>query len=156
MTLWNIFNFFHPSSKQKKKVIVRSRPSSTLNPEQEAQEDLIRLFPTMACGQIEEIKHILLDARNLYEPKKTKKIRTLLPELVKLKKQSVSFGYPLISDVATHLEKIIQKASSFSEPEFTMMHKDVLLLQEILWKKIRGDGGEKGRKILNQLTRIPK
>ena len=51
---------------------------------------------------------------------------------------------------------VIQKSPSFSEPEFTMMHNDVLLLQNILWKKIKGDGGEQGRKILNQLARIPK
>jgi len=122
--------------------------------EQEALDDLARLFPTMACGEVQELKQSLLDARTLYEPRKSKKIRDVLPFLARLKKQGVLFGYPLVADVVSHLERIIQKSASFSEPEFTMMHNDVLLLQEILWKKIRGDGGEKGRKILNQLIRI--
>ncbi len=122
--------------------------------EQEALDDLARLFPTMACGEVQELKQNLLDARTLYEPDKSKKIREVLPFLMRLKKQGILFGYPLVADVASHLERIIQKSTSFSEPEFTMMHNDVLLLQEILWKKIKGDGGEKGRKILNQLIRI--
>ena len=122
--------------------------------EQEALDDLTRLFPTMACGEVQELKQNLLDARTLYEPRKSKKIRDVLPFLARLKKQGVLFGYPLVADVVSHLERVIQKSASFSEPEFTMMHNDVLLLQEILWKKIRGDGGEKGRKILNQLIRI--
>ncbi len=122
--------------------------------EQEALDDLARLFPTMACGEVQELKQSLIDARTLYEPRKTKKIRDVLPFLARLKKQGILFGYPLVADVVSHLERIIQKSTSFSEPEFTQMHNDVLLLQEILWKKIRGDGGEKGRKILNQLIKI--
>ena len=124
--------------------------------EQEALDDLTRLFPTMACGEVQELKQTLIDVRTLYEPRKTKKIREVLPFLERLKKQGVLFGYPLVADVVSHLEQVIKKSSSFSEPEFTMMHNDVLLLQEILWKKIKGDGGERGRKILNQLLRIPK
>ena len=123
--------------------------------EQEALDDLVRLFPTMACGEVQTIKQSLIDARTLYEPRKTKKVRDILPILARLKKQSVLFGYPLVSDVVAHLEKIIQKSESLSEARFTIMHTDVLLLQEILWKKIKGDGGEKGRKILNQLLKIP-
>ena len=154
MIFSKILNFFHPVPQQRK--LIRKAPVVASTPEQEALDDLARMFPTMACGPIEQMKRTLIESRNLYEPRKTKKIRSLLPDLVRLKRQAVSFGYPLLSDVATHLEKIIQKSSSFSEPEFTGMHKDVLLMQEILWKKVKGDGGEKGRKILNQLTRIPK
>ena len=124
--------------------------------ERDALDDLTRLFPTMACGEVQQLKQNLIDARTFYEPRKTKKIREVLPFLAHLKKQGILFGYPLVADVASHLERIIQKSSSFSEPEFTMMHNDVLLLQNILWKKIKGDGGEQGRKILNQLARIPK
>ena len=144
-------------SHKKKTPVVRKKISSSFSDErQEALDDLTRLFPSMACGEVQEIKKTFIDARTLYEPKKTKKVKDVLPLLERMKKQSILFGYPLVADVITHLEKIIQKAKSFSEPEFTLMHNDVLLLQEILWKKIKGDGGEKGRKILNQLTRIPK
>lgn len=124
--------------------------------EQEAFDDLARLFPAMACGEVQSIKQSLIDARTLYEPRKAKRIKEILSPLSRLKKQSVLFGYPLVSDVVVHLENIIQKSDSFSENKCTVIYNDILLLQEILWKKIRGDGGEKGRKILNQLTRIPK
>ena len=124
--------------------------------EQEALDDLTRLFPAMACGEVQTIKQILIDAKTLYEPRKKQKIRQILPILGYLKKQGVLFGYPLVSDVSSHFEKIIQKSNTFSEPEFTIMHKDALLLQEILWKKVKGDGGEKGGKILKQLSRIPR
>ena len=124
--------------------------------EQEALDDLTRIFPTMACGEVQDLKQKLIDARTFYEPRKTKKVREVLPFLHGLKKQGILFGYPLVADVVSHLEQVITRSKKFSEPEFTMMHNDVLLLQEILWKKIRGDGGERGRKILNQLVRLPK
>ena len=124
--------------------------------EQQANDDLTRLFPNMACGEVQDLKSTLIDARTFYEPRKTAKIRSILPILIRLKNQGNLFGYPLVSDVVSHLEKIIQKSDSFSESKFNAMYNDVLLLQEILWKKIKGDGGEKGRKILNRLIRIPK
>ena len=149
-----------PSSFLQKKTVQRtciskSKPSS-LNEEQEALDDLTRLFPNMACGEVQNIKETLIDARTLYEPQRTNKVYELLPLLDRLKKQGTLFGYPLVTDVISHLEKIIQKRKDYSETDFTMMHNDVLLLQQILWKKIKGDGGEKGRKILNQLIRIKK
>ena len=149
-----LFSFF--SSSPARPSSPRKRNTSTMDERQEAEADLIRLFPTMACGKIQEMKQTLVDARNLYEPEKTKKVCSILIELNQLKKQSILFGYPLVCDVATHLEKIIRNSSSFSEAKFTVMHNDILLLQRILWKKISGDGGERGRKILNQLSRIPK
>ena len=124
--------------------------------EQQANDDLTRLFPNMACGEVQDLKSTLIDARTFYEPRKTAKIRSVLPLLIRLKNQGNLFGYPLVSDVVSHLEKIIQKSDSFSESKFNAMYNDVLLLQEILWKIIKGDGGEKGRKILNRLIRIPK
>ncbi len=124
--------------------------------EQEALDDLARLFPIMACGEVQTLKQTFIDARTFYEPRKTKKLRDTLPILAYLKKQGILFGYPLVSDVVSHIERVIQKSSSFSEPEFTILYNDVLLLQEILWKKIKGDGGEKGHKILNQLVKLPK
>ncbi|MBO7484001.1 MAG: hypothetical protein J6T55_02630, partial [Alphaproteobacteria bacterium] len=114
------------------------------------------LFPVMACGEVQEIKQRLIDVRTLYEPRKTQKIRELLPLLDRLKKQSALFGYPLVSDVSNHMKTIIQRTSSCSRSELTALYNDALLLQEILWKKVKGDGGEKGRKILNRLSRLPK
>ena len=143
-------------SKNLKEKPVKRVVKKIVNEEQEAKDDLARLFPNMACGDVQDLKTILIDARTLYEPRKTTKVRSILPILIRLKNQGSLFGYPLVSDVVSHLEKIIQKSASFPEAKFTAMYNDVLLLQEILWKKIKGDGGERGRKILNRLTRIPK
>ena len=124
--------------------------------EQQAQEDLTRLFPAMACGDVQELKEILNDVRHLSESKRAQYVKNRIsPMLYRLKNQGALFGYPLVSDVASHFEKIIQKTSNFSTKELAIMQNDTLLLQEILWKKIKGDGGEKGGKILNQLVRIP-
>ena len=142
--------------KPPKRTGVKKEPPRSVNEEQEALDDLTRLFPNMACGEVQNIKESLIDARTLYDPQKTNKVRSVLPALDRLKKQSILFGYPLVSDVISHLEKIIQTQRNYSETDFTMMHSDVLLLQQILWKKIKGDGGEKGRKILNQLIRMKK
>ena len=139
-----------------KKTTTKKVVKRPVDEEQEAKDDLARLFSNMACGDVQDLKNILIDARTLYEPRKTTKIRYILPFLVRLKNQATLFGYPLVSDVVSHLEKIVQKSTSFPEQKFTVMYNDVLLLQEILWKKIKGDGGERGRKILNRLTRIPK
>ena len=123
--------------------------------ELDALNDLKRLFPTMACGEVQTLKEQLIDARTLYNPRKTQKIRQMLPQLEHLKKQSVLFGYPLVSDIISHFEGILQKVDAASESDVTTLYNDILLLQEVLWKKISGDGGEKGRKILNRLIRIP-
>ena len=139
-----------------KKTTTKKVVKRPVDEEREAKDDLARLFSNMACGDVQDLKNILIDARTLYEPRKTTKIRSILPVLVRLKNQATLFGYPLVSDVVSHLEKIVQKSTSFPEQKFTVMYNDVLLLQEILWKKIKGDGGERGRKILNRLTRIPK
>ena len=122
--------------------------------EQEALDDLVRLFPTMSCGEVQTLKQHLIDVRTLYNPRKTQKIREMLPSLERLKKQAISFGYPLVSNVVTHMERLIQKTEAFSEYECNALYTDILLLQDILWKKISGDGGERGRKILNRLVRI--
>ena len=143
-------------SKNLKDKLVKRVIRDTVDEEQQANDDLTRLFPNMACGDVQDLKSTLIDARTFYEPRKTAKIRSILPILIRLKNQGNLFGYPLVSDVVSHLEKIIQKSDSFSESKFNAMYNDVLLLQEILWKKIKGDGGEKGRKILNRLIRIPK
>ena len=82
-----LFSSFHaspvPPPRPQKRYI------SGMNERQEAEADLIRLFPTMACGKVQEIKQTLIDARNLYEPEKTKKVCSILIELNQLKKQSI-------------------------------------------------------------------
>ena len=156
MAILKLSRNFLSSHKKKENPVQRKKVVSSVTEEQQALDDLTRLFPAMACGEVQEIKQKLIDVRTFYEPRKTQKIREILPLLDRLRKQSSLFGYPLVSDVVAHMKQIIQKATSFSVTEDTLLYNDVLLLQEILWKKVKGDGGEKGRKILSRLVRMPK
>ena len=123
--------------------------------QQQAENDLTRLFPAMVCGDVQDIKTMMNDACNLYEPRRSQFIREKIsPVIHRLKQQGVLFGYPLVTDVSSHLEKVLQKKEPFSNAHLSIMKNDILLLQEILWKKISGDGGEKGGKILKRLVKV--
>ncbi len=118
----------------------------------EIQEDLVRVFPAMVCGDVQAMRQALVQASGLYRTARTQFIQSrLLPSADKLKAQGRVFGYPLVSDVAAHLVNLIQKNTLFDNGALNMIQNDLLLLQNILWKRIKGDGGEYGRKILNQL-----
>jgi hypothetical protein len=94
----------------------------------------------------------LNEARQLDNPKRVEYIYArLLPIALKLKSQGAVFGYPLVTDVASHLYNYIQSHKIFNKIEFESVYNDVLTLQNILWKRISGDGGEEGRRILAQL-----
>lgn len=122
------------------------------NIEQEAQEDLVRIFPAMVCGDVQSMRQAFVQAKGLYEPTRTQFIQSrLLPTAHRLKTQGSVFGYPLVSDVAAHLINFIQSHDSFEGKDLDFIQNDLLMLQNILWKKLKGDGGEYGRKILNQL-----
>ena len=90
--------------------MVESLKVKNKSEEQEANDDLMRLFPTMVCGDVQDIKNIINDSRHLYKTKREQHIKTLvLPILHRLKKQGGLFGYPLVSDVASHFEQVIQQ-----------------------------------------------
>jgi len=75
----------------------------------------------------------------------------MLPVIIAIFVIAFIFGYPLVTDVASHLYNYIQSHKIFNKIEFESVYNDVLTLQNILWKRISGDGGEEGRRILNQL-----
>ena len=122
------------------------------NIEAEAQADLARAFPMMVCGEVQTMRLALNEARNLNNPQRAEHIYSrLLPIAMRLKNQGAVFGYPLVTDVASHLYNYIQNHKIFNKIEFESVYNDVLTLQNILWKRISGDGGEEGRRILAQL-----
>lgn len=130
----------NPASQSKEKI------------EEQAQADLARAFPMMVCGDVQMMRLALNEARNLDHPRRAEHIHSrLLPIALKLKSQGVVFGYPLVTDVSSHLYNYIQNHTVFNKIEFDTVYNAVLTLQNILWKRISGDGGEEGRKILNQL-----
>lgn len=120
--------------------------------EAEAAADLARAFPMMVCGDVQTMRLALNEARGLYEPQRAQYIQSrLLPLAQKLKNQGTIFGYPLVTDVAAHLHNFISQHSIYDKKELDIVYNDVLMLQNILWKRISGDGGKVGREILAQL-----
>lgn len=120
--------------------------------EAEAAADLARAFPMMVCGDVQGMRLAMNEAKGLYESQCTQFIRSrLLPVAMRLKNQGAVFGYPLITDVAAHLCNYIEKHKSYDKAALNVVNNDVLLLQNILWKKISGDGGKAGQEILAQL-----
>lgn len=120
--------------------------------EQEAQEDLVRIFPAMVCGDVQMMRQALVQAKGLFADQRSAFIQSrLLMVANRLKTQGTVFGYPLVSDVAAHLSRFIQAHATFEMSDLNFIDHDLQMLQDILWKKIKGDGGEQGRKILNQL-----
>ncbi len=120
--------------------------------EAEAAADLARAFPMMVCGDVQSMRVVVNEARGLYEPQRAQYIQSrILPIAMRLKNQGSVFGYPLVTDVAAHLYNFVEKHKVFDSPEINVVNNDVLLLQNILWKKISGDGGKAGQEILAQL-----
>ena len=106
----------------------------------------------MVCGDVQGMRLILNEARGLYEPQRAQYIQSrLLPVAMRLKNQGAVFGYPLVTDVASHLYKFIEQHKSYDKAELSVVNNDILLLQNILWKRISGDGGKAGQEILAQL-----
>ncbi len=121
--------------------------------EEEAMADLMRAFPMMVCGDVQTMRMVVNEARGLYEPQRTEYLRSrLLPLALKLKEQGSVFGYPLVTDVASHLYNFLSLQQVNEKRELDIIYGDVLTLQNILWKRISGDGGEEGRRILAQLV----
>ncbi len=139
------------STPVKKKAKATESPRHEMT-EQEAQEDLMRVFPAMVCGDVQSMRQVLVEARGLYEPERTRFLQSrLMTTTHKLMSQGSVFGYPLVTDVATHLYNFIQSHQSFDSADLNVLQNDLVMLQNILWKKLSGDGGEMGRKMLNQL-----
>ena len=120
--------------------------------EAEAMADLAYAFPMMVCGDVQSMRLAMNEARGLYEPNRTQHIQSrLLPIAQRLKGQGTVFGYPLVTDVATHLYNFIDRHKSYNKVELDTIYNDILMLQNILWKRISGDGGKTGQEILSQL-----
>lgn len=127
--------------------------TNTMTEEEAANADLARAFSMMVCGDVQFMKLALNEARGLYEPQRAQQIKSRLTSIAfRLKNQGTVFGYPLVSDVAAHLYRFISTHDSYDTNGLNIINNDILLLQNILWKRITGDGGKKGQEILAQLT----
>lgn len=119
---------------------------------EEAMADLARTFPAIATSSVQDMKLALAEAMGTFDEERTKIIKTkLYPKAHDLKGQGATFGYPLITDVGAHLCKFLTSQKSYSPADLQKIKQDVVAIETILWKKLKGDGGEKGAAILDML-----
>ena len=48
--------------------------------------------------------------------------------------------------------RLITGKTQFSSADINILKNDTLLMETVLWKKLKGDGGIKGAEILKRLT----
>jgi len=129
-----------------------SNPEDLEKMANEALADLANKFPAWACGDVQKMKEFLAEASGQFSQARTDLIRQkFYPKAHDLKGQGVTFGYPLITDIAAHICQLITSKTTFSSADLAVLKKDTQLLETVLWKKLKGDGGIKGAQILEEL-----
>lgn len=142
----------------KAKPITTQPSTSSNNPEDleklamEAMSDLAAKFPAWASGDVQKIKQYLAEASGTFGEERTIIIRQrVYPKAHDLKGQGTTFGYPLITDIGSHMCKLMTSKTTFSAADILTLKNDANMMETVLWKKLKGDGGVKGAQILEKL-----
>ena len=118
----------------------------------EAMADLSAKFPAWASGDVQKIKQYLNEAGGVFGDERTEIIRTkVYPKAHDLKGQGTTFGYPLITDIGSHMCKLMTSKVNFSTDDLLILKNDAQMMETVLWKKLQGDGGPKGAQMLEKL-----
>ena len=118
----------------------------------EAMADLSQKFPAWASGDVQKMKTIVSEAGGVFGEKRAEIIRQqLYPKAHDLKGQGATFGYPLITDIGSHMCRLMSGKKTFSSGDLSVLRSDIMLMETVLWKKLKGDGGKKGSEILEKL-----
>ena len=118
----------------------------------EAMSDLAAKFPAWASGDVQKIKQYLAEASGTFDEERTTIIRQrVYPKAHDLKGQGTTFGYPLITDIGSHMCKLMTSKTTFSSSDIGILKNDANMMETVLWKKLKGDGGVKGAQILEKL-----
>ncbi len=64
-----------------------------------------------------------------------------------MKGQGATFNYGLVTDIANHLCRYIERQTDFQEKQLNDIGLHITFLREIIEKKLTGDGGERGTQI---------
>lgn len=141
-----------PKAKPQPKAASTDNPADLEKLAMEAMADLAAKFPAWASGDVQKMKQFLGEANGIFKQERTDLIRQkIYPKAHDLKGQGTTFGYPLITDIASHMCKLITSKTSFSADDLTILRGDVQMMETVLWKKLKGDGGAKGAQILEKL-----
>jgi hypothetical protein len=71
-----------------------------------------------------------------------------------LRGQGGTFGYPLVSQIGDSLVKYLDANEVFNAPEIKILHAHVDAIRAVSAADIKGDGGDVGRALLGELSRI--
>ena len=135
----------HPSTQQ-------STPQNLEAMAMEAMADLSAKFPAWASGDVQQLKQLLAEASGMFGDERTNFIRTkIYPKAHDLKGQGTTFGYPLITDIGSHMCQLLTQKNTFTSDDMVILKNDVQMMETVLWKKLKGDGGIKGAQILEKL-----
>jgi len=136
----------HPDAPQS------SSPADLEKLAMEAMADLSAKFPAWASGDVQKIKQLLAEASGIFGEERTTFVRTnIYPKAHDLKGQGTTFGYPLITDIGSHMCRLMTSKNTFTTDDLAILKNDTQMMETVLWKKLKGDGGTKGAEILEKL-----
>lgn len=70
-----------------------------------------------------------------------------------MKGQGTTFNYPLVTELAQSICRIIDGASHLDDATIDLLEAHVNALQRVIDEKLSGDGGDAGEELLNRLDR---
>ena len=118
----------------------------------EALNDLTAKFPAWASGDVQKMKQLISEAGGVFGEKRAHIIRNdIYPKAHDLKGQGATFGYPLITDIGTHMCRLITAKTKYDADDLAILRSDILMMETVLWKRLKSDGGAKGAEILRKL-----
>ena len=100
----------------------------------EAMSDLAAKFPAWASGDVQKMKQHLGEAYGVFKQERTDVIRQkVYPKAHDLKGQGTTFGYPLITDIGSHMCKLITGKTTFSSDDLAVLKNDIQMMETVLW-----------------------
>lgn len=119
--------------------------------------EMAQKYPSWAMSDVMKLKRLFNDARSVSGASRDNVIREELYRVAHdIKGQGATFGYPLMTDVATHLCNLIKKTETFSANDMDLIKHDIDDMEQILTLKLTGDGGQKGATIKIRLEAAEK
>ncbi len=106
-------------------------------------------------GDLKHLMEVFEKAKSLNGNQRVQVIQSeLFPIAHDVKGQGATFDYDLITQVADHLCRYIEKKSSYGPKELDDIELHIVILNKIIDAHLTGDGGESGLKLLSQIKDI--
>ncbi len=115
--------------------------------------DLSAKYPSWAMTDVQKLKLLHENACKISGLARDDLVRgDLYRTAHDIKGQGATFGYPLMTQLGTHLCAYIKSTPTFSDESLNTIKADIDDMETVLEHKLVGDGGDMGKQILNHLT----